>query len=344
MIPVQDGNAPSPMMAFFQIACGHWISQALNVAAKLGVADLLKEGAKSIDELAEFTDTHPPSLYRLLRSLTSVGVFSEVEPRTFALTPIAEYLRSDRSDSLRYLPLTNCDEWQWRIFGELYHSVKDGQSGVKHVYQVEHFWEYLSQNRESEEFFSKAMTGVASHFHTPLFKSYDFSKVNMIVDVAGGQGTMISSILRTNPHLRGILFDTPQVVAQAIDVLEKQGVANRCETIGGNFFQSVPSGGDVYTLSYVLCDWDDESCITILRNISNAMVPNGKVLAIDSVIPIANEFHWWGKWVDLVEIVFGSGKIRTEAEYNHLFQSAGFKWVRTLSPDNPVSAMELVRA
>lgn len=331
----------SPMMAFVELVSGFWISQAMYVAAKLGIADLLTEEAKSIDELAQATDTHAPSLYRLLRTLASVGVFTEVESRRFALTPIGKYLCSDNPYSLRYQAIMHGDEWHWRTFGEMFHAVKDGKPAIHHLYQADSYWQYLAQNPESQSLFNQAMINVAKNYHTPFIESYDFSGFTKIVDVGGGEGRLISSILKANPHLHGILYDMPQTVVQAAKVLEQEGVAHRCETVAGDIFKSVPAGGDIYTMSYIFIDWDDDSCVTILQNIRSTIADNGKLLIIDSIVPSGNEYSWV-KWVDLFELCMGHGKVRTQAEFIEVFQRADFKLSRILSMETPCSVMELV--
>lgn len=331
----------SPMMAYVELVSGFWISQAMNVAAKLGVADLLTEGAKSVDELAQATESHAPSLYRVLRTLASVGVFTEVESHRFALTPIGQYLCTDNPYSLRYQAVMHGDEWHWRTFGEMFRTVKDGKPAIHHLYQVDSYWQHLEKNPESQSLFNQAMINVAKNYHTPFIESYDFSSFTKIVDVAGGEGRLISSILKANPHLQGILYDMPQTVAQATKILEQEGVADRCETVGGDIFNSVPAGGDLYSLSYIFLDWDDDSCIKILQNIRATIPDHGKLLIIDSIVPIGDQ-HSWVKWVDLFELCMGYGRARTEEEFRAVFQSAGFQLARIFSMDTPCSLMELL--
>jgi len=330
----------SPMMAFVELVSGFWISQAMNVAAKLGIADLLTEEAKSIDELAQATNTHTPSLYRLLRTLASVGVFTEVEPHRFALTEIGEYLRSDNPDSLRYQAIMHGDEWHWLGIGEMFRTIKDGKPGIQHLYHVDRYWEYLAQNPEFQSSFNKAMLGVSKNYHTPLIESYDFSKFTKVVDVAGGEGIFLSSILKANPHLHGVLFDMPSTITKAADFLEKEGLADRCKTVGGDVFKGVPAGGDVYTMLYIMIDWDDNSCLKILQSIRQAITDKGKLLIIDSIIPVGDQYSWI-KWVDLFELCLGYGKVRTEAEFRENFEQAGFQWLENFSVGTPSSLMEL---
>ncbi len=333
----------SAMITFVELVSGFWITQAMNVAARLGIADLLKEKAKSIDELAQATDTDARSLYRLLRTLASVNVFTEVEQGQFALSPIGQYLRSDNPYSLRELAIMHGDDWHWDSIGQMYLKLQEGKSVVHYLYQVDNYWEYLAQNPKSQTLFNKAMVAVAKNFHTPFIESYDFSGFTKIVDIAGGQGTVLSSILQANLHLQGIVFDLPRTVHEAATFLEQQGVADRCQTIGGDMFKSVPDGGDLYLMSYIMADWDSDSCLRILKNVRQAIAENGKLLVIDSIIPPANEYSWI-KWLDLFELCMGDGGPRTEEEYAEIFQQAGFQWARTINMDTPCSAMELIPA
>lgn len=340
---MSNPQTKSPMMAFVELASRLWVSQALNVAAKLGVADLLTKESKSVDDLAQATNSHAPSLYRLLRTLASVGVFTEVEPHQFALTPVAEYLRSDNPYSLREQILMHCDEWHWRSTGEMFRAVKDGKPAVHHLYQVDSYWQYLVQNPDSQALFDRAMLAIARNFHAPFVKYYDFSGCSKVVDVAGGRGALLASILKANPHLNGILFDMQQTVDEAAKFLEKEGVIDRCEMVGGNMFESVPTGGDIYILSYIFIDWDDESIIRILKNIRHAISENGKLLAVDSIVPPGDE-HSWVKWVDLEELTLSYGGPRTETEFREIFQKGGFRLERILTIETPCSVMELVTA
>ena len=276
----------------------------------------------------------------MLRTLSSVGVFNEVEPRKFAQTPISEYLRSDNPYSLRYQTIMHCDDWHWRSWGEMYRSIKDGKPGIYHAYQANSEYEYFQQDPQAGDIFNKAMINVCRNFHTPFIESYDFSSATKIVDIAGGEGTRISAILQANPHLKGILFDQPHVLCEAKKFLAKEGVADRCETVSGDMFKSIPRGGDIYTLSYILIDWDDDKVTTIIKNIRDAIADNGKLLVIDTVLTSANEYQW-GKWLDLELLSFGYGGARTEAEFSELFEKAGFQLARHLQIETPVSVMEL---
>lgn len=330
----------SPMLAFVELASKLWINHAIGAAAKLGIADAMSHEAKSVEEIAQATETHAPSLYRLLRCLASVGIFTEVEPHSFTLTPMAEFLRNDHPQSLRHLVMMHCQPWHLRFTGEQIHSVKKGEAAVKEVYQIDALYEYFDRDPEAGELFNKGMVGLTRNYHIPLIKEYDFSGFTKVVDLAGGQGGLIAEILKANPHLQGVLFDLPQAVDQGADFLAQQGVADRCERVGGNMFESIPTGADLYTISYTIIDCSDESAIALLSSIRRGMADNAKLLVIDSIVPTGDEFHW-SKWLDLEVMTIGNGRARTEAEFKEIFEKAGFEWVRTISAGTPVSGMEL---
>lgn len=331
----------SSTMAFTKLIQGSQIVQAMSVAARLGIADLLKDGAKSIDELAKASDSHAPSLYRVLRALASVGVFTEVEPSRFALTPIAEYLQSDIPGSFRYRAIMYGEEWLWRGLGEMYRSVKEGKAGISHVYQVNNYWEYLIEDSEAKAICDRGMLDGTKILYSSFIKSYDFSSFTKVVDVGGGTGNLISSILKANLHLHGILFDLPETVTEGAKVLEIEGVANRCETVGGDILKSIPVGGDLYIVSYVLTDWDNSNCLKILKNIRQAIIDTGKLLVIDFIITPGDQYHQ-AKGVDLFELCMGNGRVHTETEYREIFEKSGFRWVRTLSMETGASVIEVV--
>jgi O-methyltransferase domain len=340
--PERQSEPPqaSPQMTLVKMLTGTWVAQCIYVAATLGIADLLKEGSKSIDELAEVTESYAPNLYRILRALASVGVFSEVSSRCFGLTEIAEYLSSDHPKSLRALAMMLSDKWHWDTWGDVLHVVKTGQPPLKHLYQVENAFEYFQQSPSSGKLFDKAVSGWAKNTHTAIVHSYDFSQIKTIVDVAGGHGALITAILKANPHMRGILFDLPHVIAEAQEFLQSSGVEHRCETTSGNFFHSVPSGGDAYIISHTIHNWNDEACLSILQSIRKHMSLKSRLLVIEMVMPVGNVAHF-SKWLDLdMLMMFSGGRERTEAEYRKLYQMAGFRLTRIIPTASPTSVIE----
>lgn len=335
-----DKSKSSPMMNLIQMIFGTWISQSIYVAASLGIADLIKDNPKNVDELAQITDVEESKLYRVLRILASVDIFIEIAPRKFALTEMAEYLRSDIPGSLRTNSMMLSDEWFWRSFGEILHVVKTGQPALERVYQVKNTFEYLKNNPQSEKVYNDAMNGWCKNIHTAFVETYDFNNINTIVDVAGGQGMLISSILKANPQMKGILFDRPSVTPQSQNRLQKTEISDRCEIISGDFFVSIPSGGDAYIMSHIIHDWGDEDCIKILKNIRQVIPDNGRLLVVEMVVPNGNTPHL-SKWMDIaMMIMYPEGKERTEAEFRALFQAAGFQLNRIVATNSPVSVIE----
>ncbi|WP_339381967.1 methyltransferase [Calothrix sp. FACHB-1219] len=329
-----------PSMVLLQLLFGTWIAQGIYVAASLGIADLLKDGSKSIDELAQLTNTHPKNLYRVLRALASVNIFTEVAPRQFSLTTMAKYLQSDFSNSLRSLAMMLGDEWHWRCWGDILNIVQSGQPGLAHLYNVDDTFKYFEQNPASGKLFNDAMTNFSKNVHTAVIDAYDFSHISKIVDVGGGYGTLITSILAANSQTNGILFDLPNVADSAKKLIKQHEVSKRCEVISGNFFHSVPSGGDAYILSYIIHDWDDDRCIQILRNIRQSIAADGKLLLVEGVVPDGNKPHL-SKLMDLEMMIFyPSGQERTEDEYSQLYKAAGFRLNRIIPTAAPVSIIE----
>jgi hypothetical protein len=329
-----------PAIALLQLITGAWVTQTIYVAASLGIADHLKDESRTVEELAQLTQSQPDHLYRILRTLASVGIFTEVQPCQFALTEMANYLRSDVPGSLRSLSMTVSDTWQWACFGELLHTVKTGEAAMQRLYQVEDTFEYLTQNPQSGQIFDNAMTGWANNIHTAILDTYDFSSFHKLVDVAGGHGRLLASILKIHPNLQGILFDLPHVVAGAPALLNTTDIADRCEIVGGSFFEAIPAGADAYLMSHILHDWGDEDCIKMLKNIRQAISPQGKLLIVEMVIPQGDAPHF-GKLLDITMMsIFAGGRERTEAEYAQLFQAAGFQLNRVVPTHGLVSVLE----
>lgn len=326
-------NAMSPAMALRYLSTGFWISQAIAVAAELGLADHLKDGAKTYAQLAQAVDAHPDALYRLLRGTASVGVFAEDDQGRFSLTPLASLLLADIPQSWRAAALMSGEAWSWRPWGALGYSVKTGKPAFDHIFGVE-FDAYLAQHRDAADIFQAFMNVATGEEAMAVAPVYDFSGLTTVVDVGGGRGALLAAILKANSHLRGILFDAPQVIAGAQPTLDAQGVADRCELVGGDFFAALPHGGDAYILKWILVSWDDERTVTILQNCRRAMNDQGKLLVIERIIPPGNE-PFFGKLADLNLLVMYKGRHRTEAEYRTLFARAGFDLSRVIPTNSP---------
>ena len=305
----------SPSQQLDQMITGYWTSQAIYAAAKFGIADLLTDGPRTVEQLAEASSTNSDALYRLLRALASIGIFSEISPKEFSLPPLAEPLRSDVDGSKRALALMSGNE-QFRAWGEIAYSIQTGNSAFDKVFGKPIF-DYLSETPEMARIFDAAMTGIHGRETGDVLDAYDFSGVEVLADIGGGNGSNITSILQQYPAMKGVLFDLPYVVDRARERVEAAGVSNRCQLIEGNFFESVPEGADAYLMRHIIHDWDDEKSLTILRNCHSAMPANSKLLVVESVIPPGNE-RFAGKFLDLVMLLIPGGKERTEAEFPKL--------------------------
>ncbi|MBE9167860.1 methyltransferase [Pleurocapsales cyanobacterium LEGE 06147] len=324
-----------------QMSNGTFVTQSIYVAAKLGIADLLKDGAKSSDELANLTSVDAQSLYRMLRALSSIGIFAESNNRQFQLTRLGECLQTDTPGSMRAFAIILGEPWFWQVCGSLLNSVKTGKNAFENVFGMEPF-PYLVQHPERAQILSEAINAFTLSIIPALLASYDFSASGKIVDVGGGQGTLIAEILKANPTMKGILFDQLTVAQGAKHFIEAKGVAERCEIVGGNFLEFVPSGGDAYILKHILHTCDDESALTILKNCHQAIAENGKLIVFEAVIPPANKPSL-SKWFDLHILLMGDGRERTESEYRELLAAAGFTVRKVVATQAPVDVIEAVK-
>jgi hypothetical protein len=324
-----------------EMLSGYWISMALHVAARLGLADLLKDGPRAPVELAAAAGAHAGSLHRLLRALASVGVFAEDGAGRFGLTPLAERLRGDVPGSQKALALMMGDE-HYRAWGELEHCVRTGETGFRKVYGKEIF-DYLAEHPAAAKVFDEAMVGVHGGESSPMCDAYDFSGLGTLVDVGGGNGSLLAVVLRRFEHLRGVLYDLPHVVERAGANFQAAGLADRCRVVGGNFFEQVPPGGDAYLLRHIIHDWDDDRSVQILGNVRRAIGPGGKLLVVEGVVPAGNAPSFT-KLLDLTMLVIPGGLERTKAEYAALFARAGFRLSRVVPTRSEVSVIEGVPA
>jgi hypothetical protein len=320
---------------------GYWSTQALYVAAKLGIADLLTDGPRSVDMLAQATKVHAPSLYRLLRALASLGVFADDGTGRFSLTPLADCLRSEVPGSQRALAIMSGEE-QYKAWGELLYSVQTGKTSFDKLYGMPIF-DFLSTNLDQAKVFDAAMVGVHGRETTAMTDAYDFSGIAVLADIGGGNGSLLTTVLKKHPALQGILYDLPGVTARATASLQAAGLAERCQVIGGNFFESVPAGADAYLMRHIIHDWDDEKATKILRNVHWAIGKEGRLLIVEGVIPFGNE-SCFGKLLDLTMLTIPGGKERTEEEYRQLFTAGGFTLTRIVPTKAEVSVIEGMKA
>lgn len=333
---------PVSSLTLIDMATAYWRSQCLYVAAKLGIADLLENGTESVEILAEKSGANPDALYRVLRALASLGIFRETESRHFELTPLAAYLQQSSSESVRSLTVMMGEE-HYRAWGNLLHSVRTGECAFDNLYGKPIF-EYYHQNHEPALIFNEAMGNFSALEIRAVMEVYDFAGFETIVDVGGGYGAFLTAILQKNPDMKGILFDAPDVIEDAMESLEKAGLNSRCLPVGGNFFESVPSGGNAYLLKHIVHDWSDRDSRTILQNCRRAIATDGKLFLVEQVIPAGNSPSM-SKMLDINMLAMCSGgRERTEAEYRDLLQQSGFTLTRIVPTASPVSLIEAIPA
>jgi O-methyltransferase domain/Dimerisation domain len=325
---------PTPRHQLLGMITSYWTAQAIHVAAKLKLADLIKDGPRTAAELAAATKVHPQSLYRLLRALASVEIFSEADDGKFRITPIAECLL-DKPGSQWAVAMMMGDE-HFRAWGDLLYSVQTGKPAFDHVFGKPIF-DYLSEHAEQARIFDAAMTG----FHGPetqaMIDAYDYTGVNTLIDIGGGNGTVLKAVLSKHPAMKGILYDLPGVIERAKKNLAD--LASRCQTIPGSFFESAPPGGDAYQMRHIIHDWTDEQCHTILGHIRKVIPKHGKLLVIEMVIQPGNVAQP-AKWLDLNMLVLPGGRERTEAEFREMYAKAGFRLERVAPTPTEVSVIE----
>ncbi len=337
----QINQGPPPAAQLMEVMFGMVPTLAIGVAAKFGIADLLQDGAKTAEELAALAGVHSRSLYRLLRATASVGVFSEDAEGRFHMTPMAEPLRSDVPDSVRPFAIFYSDDWHVRAWAELGYSVQHGLPSFERIHGKD-FFSYLEETPDHAKIFNDAMTGNSAAACAAVLGGYDFSGIQKLVDVGGGHGLLLTSILEKYPAMQGVLYDAPSVIAGATSQITKPAINGRVEAVGGDFFASVPTGGDAYIMKHIIHDWDDEHSLKILRNCHASMTENGKVLVVEMVIPEGNT-PALGKFLDLEMLVFLHSFERTAAEYRALFAEAGFELTRIVPTPSPYSVIEGVR-
>ena len=308
------------------IARAYQRSQALAVAARLRIADVLAAGPRTVADLASATDTDAPTLYRLLRALASIGVFTELAERSFANNPASEYLRSDHELSVAPAVEMFCAGYEWTAWGALDHSVRTGENAATHALGMD-VWEYRRHDPEAGRTFDAAMRTLARGNRDEV-AAHDFASYLVIADIGGGTGAFVCAVLSENPRQRAILFDQPHVVENAQPTLAAAGVEERVEVVGGSFFDGVPSGADAYVLRRILHDWTDDACVEILCNVRRSMTPAARLIVIDAVVGPPNEDPF-AKWLDLMMLVSAGGRERTDEEWVALLAEGGFRWVST---------------
>ncbi len=320
---------------------GYTISSAIYAAANLGVADHLGEEPVSIKHLAGVLSVHEQSLYRLMRALASVGIFKEVGQQSFVLTTLAATIRKDAANSLRNLIIMCGSSWHWQTWGGLLHTIETGEPAFVESFKT-NFFPYIQKNPEVARDFNAAMTSLSSLSNYAIASSYDFSKAKCIVDIGGGQGGLLAAILKQHQNTTGILYDLPEVVASATELLEREQIKQRTDVLGGDFFQSIPEGGDLYIIKHVLHGINQEQSVILLKNIAKVLPKSGKLLIIEMMIPEKNKPSY-SKFNDLeMMLLSATGRERTAHEFTEIITQCSLGIARILSMPMGVSIIECI--
>jgi hypothetical protein len=342
VLHVSVAQQSDPVQQMIQMLAGFWVGKSLQVAASVRVADHVgDESSHAVEDLAAATGTHAPSLYRLMRALAASGVFVEASPGRFRHTPLSRMLRSDHPTTLRAFFESVLGGGHYTAWGALEHSVRTGETAFDHAHGMD-VWAHFAAHPNEGRTFDRAMTDMSVLFNPAIVAGYDYSAVRTLVDVGGGHGALLASILKANPAARGVLFDQPHVIDGARQRFADEGLAQRAQTAAGSFFESVPAGGDAYLMKFILHDWDDARSTQILRNVHRAAGAGARLLVVDTVVPAGNEPSF-SKLMDLNMLAMTGGRERTEAEFAALFEGAGFELVKVHPTECPLSIVEGAR-
>jgi SAM-dependent methyltransferase len=337
----EGAPAPPPQQVLVEISQGMWLTQTVATAARLGIADALAQSQpQDSASLARNVGADARALTRLLRALASVGVLAEPLPNQYTLRPVGELLRSDIPDSMRDWLIAETDTPHWQAWGKLYEGVRSGRTVVPELFGM-HIYEYYAAHPADRACFSRAMSNISAMVAQGTVQHYDFSRTRHIVDVGGAEGSLLLAILDVNPQVRGTVFDQPHVMEAARQAIHAKNCQARCDAVGGDFFQAVPSGADLYVLKFILVDWKDEEALRILQNCRTAMTPDGKLLVIEMTIPDDNRPSP-AQLFDLNMLLMTGGQERMVSEYDALLAKAGFRLTRIIPTGSPFHVLEAV--
>jgi C-methyltransferase len=341
---LQPSNAPPPATLIMnQMVYGFWVSRCLQIAAELRLADTIGDTPKTVEELAAASGTHAPSLARMLRLLSGVGVMvKDEQTQRWALTEMGALLRKDHPGSVHGSLMAHGHPLSWRAWGELKTSLTTGKPVVEQLVG-ETFFEFMGSHPKDGAMFQESMVAYQLQNAPAVVNAYDFSTARTICDVGGGTGALLAHILQRHPAARGTIFETPLVTKEARAKLAEQGLTERCDAIEGDFFASSPKGQDIYILSQILHDWNDENSLRILTQIRQAMRPDSRLLIVEAVLPGDNANHF-GNLYDMAMLILLGGKERTETEYKALVAKAGLRVSRIVPTSMPPSIVEVVPA
>ncbi len=326
-------------VAIIEMVQGFYVTRAIGVAADLNLAEHLKKSEKSISELAILTDSHEDALYRMMRMLASQGVFIEKKNKVFANNRLSKTLL-DQQDSMKHMVIHQVNGINWKMFEELDYVVKTGKNAAQKVLGMDVF-EYLEKNPDKNELYNKAMTNSSLMLSYAILSKYNFSKAKTIIDIGGGQGILLAMILHKHQLIKGKIFDLPHVVEGVKKIADQFNVSGRLETISGNFFESIPKGGDMYFLKSIIHNLSDNQCIHLLKDIKKVLPENGKILIFEPIIENDNRYSF-AKLYDIQMLVGRSGgKERTKEEFSEIINQSGLKLNRIIQTAAPFSIIEI---
>ena len=333
----QDDALSQQLLRMLQ---GYFLTQVVHVFATLGIADHLADGPKTSDALARLTATDPDALRRLLRTAVGFGLLAERHPGSFALLPLGALLRSDAPGSLRDYIIAMAAPSFWLPWG-IEHAIRSGKEAFTDVFGM-NVWDYYTQHPHEGRNFANAMSNISAMVADEVVAQYDVSEYQKIVDVGGSHGTLLAALLRANPAAKGVLFDRPNVIAEARQAIHGRGLNERVELVEGDFFEEVPAGADLYLLKWILHDWDDAQSLAILRNIHRVAASPSKLLIVERLLPSAPEpspVHL----MDLNMLVLAGGRERSREEFETLLSSAGYRLERIMPLPHFLNLIEAVR-
>lgn len=339
----EQNGAPSlpPSAQVLQMMMGLWVSQILGVCSRLGVADHIAAGVRSSDDLAAKCGSNAVATYRLLRAGAAIGLFVEEGGRSFALTPLGECIRTDAPGSLRDLIVAETAPGHWLPWGRLYDVVTRGESVAAETLGSG-TWEYYAEHPEEAQWFARGMGNLSAMVSQDIAQLYDASDRRAIVDVGGSQGILLQALLRQSANARGILFDRPEVIQQARGVIDASALRDRITLIEGDFFASVPEGGDLYALKSILHDWPDDACRRILGNVHAAAAPGANLLIAEMIVPDDPQPSPVAL-MDMNMLVMLNGRERTAGEFEKLLGETGFALTRVIPTSGLFSLLEARR-
>lgn len=333
---IKQNIKPEATFKMYELISGYWIACGIHALAQLQIADLLADGPKTINELAEISTTHAPSLYRLLRAVTSVGIFEEMSDGKFQINELGKALLTDTAGSVKPWALANLGE-HFPAFGNLAYGISTGEVPFDQVHGMS-LWDYYKTHPLAAENVTKAMAGVSGAVIEGITEYYDFSPYKTLVDIGGGNGALMFGVLQATPNSEGIVFDEPYVIEQTKLNIPDQ-VKNRCHVMGGSFFETVPEGADLYMTKWVLHDWNDEQVMQIFDTCFKAMKSGSKLLIIESVLPDEINTPHAGKLLDLNIFAMTKGKERTVSEFKNLVERAGLRYNRLILTNTELSSI-----